>query len=61
MERTCPKCGAVYELVEYKTIMRDRDSLECDFCNETIIKWNGASFWVVKEVIKKPEKLKDNK
>lgn len=59
MERTCPKCGAVYELIEYKTIMLDRDSLECDFCNETIIKWNGASFWVVKEVIKKPEKVKN--
>ena len=60
MERTCPKCGAVYDLIEYKTIMRDQDSLECDFCNETIIKWNGASFWVVKEVLKKPENFEKN-
>ena len=56
MRRICPKCGAVYELAECKTIMRDKDSLECSYCNETIIKWNGASFWVIEEVIKEPNK-----
>ncbi len=56
MRRICPRCGAVYELSEYKTIMRDKDSLECDFCGETIIKWNGASFFVIEEVIKEPTK-----
>jgi len=56
MKRICPKCGAVYELTEVKTTVRDKDSLECNFCNETLIKWNGASFWIVKDVIKKPEK-----
>ena len=57
MKRACSKCGAVYELNECQTIFRDKDSLECEFCGETIIKWNGASFWVVKEVVKKPEKM----
>ena len=61
MQRTCTKCGATYELSEYKTTMRDKDSLECNFCGETLIKWNGASIWVVKEVIKKPDNLKYNK
>ena len=61
MKRICPKCGAIYELAEFKTIMRDKDSLECDFCNETLIKWNGASFWIIKEVIKKPDKPEYNK
>ena len=58
MRRTCPRCGAVYELAECKTIMRDKDSLECNFCNETLIKWNGASFWIIEEVVKEPDKLK---
>ncbi|MBR3887929.1 MAG: hypothetical protein IKJ32_02390 [Clostridia bacterium] len=58
MKRICPKCGAGYELTEVKTTVRDKDSLECNFCNETLIKWNGASFWVIKEVIKKPDKSK---
>lgn len=57
MERICPKCGAIYELAEVKTMTRDKDSLECNFCNETLIKWNGASFLVIKKVIKKPDKL----
>ena len=56
MKRICPKCGAIYELAEFKTIVREKDSLECNFCNETLIKWNGASFWTIKEVIKKPDR-----
>ena len=53
MRRTCSKCGAEYELKEIPTLMRDTDSLECDICGETLIRWNGASFWVSK-LIKKP-------
>ena len=60
MNRTCSKCGAIYELEECKTIFRDKDSLECEFCGETIIKWNGASFWVIKRIVKKPDKIEDN-
>ena len=36
MKRICPKCGAGYELTEVKTTVRDKDSLECNFCNETV-------------------------
>ena len=61
MERTCSKCGAIYELDECTTMFRDKDSLECDFCGETIIKWNGALFWVIKEIIKKPNKTEYDK
>ena len=57
MKRICPKCGAAYELTEINTMVRDKDSLECNFCNETLIKWNGASFFIIKEVTKKPDKL----
>ena len=61
MKQVCPKCGATYELAEFKTTVRDKDSLECNFCQETLIKWNGASFWVIKEVLKKPDKLEYDK
>lgn len=61
MKRSCTKCGATYELMEVKTTVRDKDSLECSFCNETLIKWNGASFFVIKEVLKKPSKLEHEK
>lgn len=56
MKRICPKCGAIYELTEVKTMVRDKDSLECNFCNEILIKWNGASFWIIEKVIKNPDK-----
>lgn len=58
MKRICSKCGAVYELKEVKISARDKDSLECNFCNTPIIKWNGASFWVIDEVIQKPQCIK---
>ena len=58
MKSVCSKCGAVYELSECKTMFRDKDSLECNFCNETLMKWNGASFWVINKVIEKPSNPK---
>ena len=54
MVRNCPKCGASYELDEFKCIVRDKDSLECNFCGETIISWNGGSFFVIKKVLSEP-------
>ena len=60
MKRSCPRCGAIYELTEVKTMVRDKDSLECVFCGEILIKWNGASFWVAEKVIKRPNKPEYN-
>ena len=56
MIETCSKCGAVYEVSELHAITRDIDSLECMFCNKTLLKWNGSTFYIIKEVIKKPKK-----
>lgn len=61
MKRSCPKCGAVYELTETKIMFRDKDSLECNFCNTTIIKWNGSSFWTIKQILQKPVNQTNNK
>ena len=61
MKRTCSKCGAIYKLDETKIMVRDKDSLECKFCNTTLIKWNGASFWTITKVIKKPDNIEYNK
>ena len=54
MQRTCGKCGSVYELTEHKAIMRDRDSINCDLCGEEIFAWNGAVFYT-SELIKRGE------
>lgn len=48
----CPKCGAIYKLFKIKTIMRDKDSEECDICDTTLISWNGAVMYTT-ELIKK--------
>ncbi len=41
----CEKCGSVYDLSFTRTIARDKDSLLCDICGETIHKWNEAKIW----------------
>lgn len=42
MEKECKKCGAIYEIIESDYPMRDKDSLKCDCCNNTILNWNGG-------------------
>ena len=59
MKRTCPNCGAVYELSEFKIPVRDKDSLECEFCDATLIRWNGAVYWEIRKVLKKPDRLRN--
>ena len=43
-EKTCA-CGRVWELVKYKTIETDSESIECK-CGRTLKRWNGACFWI---------------
>lgn len=45
--KACPNCGAVYELRQHKSIMRDIDSIECETpgCGATLISWNGGVFY----------------
>lgn len=40
-DKTCTKCGAVYEVREIKVPMRDKDSFDCE-CGEQLASWNGA-------------------
>ena len=56
MSETCSKCGAVFEICELKEINRDKDSLQLKFCGETLLEWNGSTFYLIKEVIKEPRK-----
>jgi hypothetical protein len=42
-EVTCPKCGAVYERTAYRAGITDRDSFECEVCNETLESWNSTT------------------
>ena len=61
MELVCPDCGASYKVTELQSIVRDKDSIECIFCNKTLLKWNGSSFWIIKEVTQKPNNPEYNK
>lgn len=49
MVRTC-RCGAKYELIEIHSMIRDKDSLECEVCGTELIHWNGGCFWIAKRI-----------
>jgi len=40
--KCCEKCGAKYEITEQSYPMRDKDTIECDFCGTAIHSWNGG-------------------
>jgi len=46
----CQKCGAQYEITEYKSPMRDKDSIKCNHCQEEILSWNGGRFYSAEEI-----------
>lgn len=45
MEIICSRCGSLYKLRYTRTIMRDKDSLDCEFCGCEIYSWNEAKIW----------------
>jgi predicted Zn finger-like uncharacterized protein len=51
----CPKCGSIYELTKHHSPSRDKDTIECEVCGETIKSWNGGEFYTW-ELKKKGEK-----
>lgn len=59
-QKTCKKCGSVYEITNYKTPMRDRDSIDCNVCGEELMRWNVAAFYRA-ELIKKGKVEPDEK
>jgi len=48
--KVCEKCGAKYKITKIKIPMRDKDSIECNHCNSTIISWNGGVMYTDKEI-----------
>ena len=59
MRYVCGKCGSVYELTEHKAIMRDRDSLTCDVCEEEMFSWNGAVYYT-SQIIERGKSCRTN-
>ena len=45
---TCKQCGSTYSTRRIKIIMRDKDSIACEVCGETLISWNGGEMWEAK-------------
>jgi hypothetical protein len=41
-EKTCPDCGAVYEVTQIKVPMRDKDREECA-CGHILASWDGSN------------------
>lgn len=52
-EKTCQECGAVWYLTKENLIVRDPDSIECDFCGHTLHSWTGAKMYA-KELVSGP-------
>lgn len=53
-EKVCQKCGSVYKLTYVRTIMRDKDSIDCMVCGEPLHSWSEAKIWEA-ELIRKKE------
>lgn len=55
-EEKSSSCGRVWRIIDHKTIMRDKDSLECT-CGRTLLRWNGGTMYS-KELIKESDEKK---
>ncbi|MBS1175032.1 MAG: hypothetical protein H6R05_1163 [Burkholderiaceae bacterium] len=55
---TCAKCGSVYELSYTRTIMRDKDVINCEICHNQIYSWSEAKIWSARLVVKCENHLK---
>ena len=55
----CPKCGTIYELKKHHSPSRDKDSIECYECGETIISWNGGLYYTVESKQKENKEKED--
>jgi DNA-directed RNA polymerase subunit RPC12/RpoP len=51
----CSKCGSIYNMSYTRTIMRDKDSIDCDVCGNRLFSWNEAKIWSSK-LIERHEK-----
>jgi hypothetical protein len=47
-QTTCRKCGAVYEVRRIPLPLRDKDRIDCEFCGEELIGWNGGVMYTAK-------------
>jgi hypothetical protein len=54
MEKTCKTCGSVYRITEFRTGMRDEDSIDCQVCGTELMSWNGGTMYEA-ELIRRNE------
>jgi len=54
-EIKCDRCGSIYLVLKHKTMMRDKDSLDCEVCGGTLIEWNGAVFFSNARLVQRGE------
>jgi ribosomal protein S27E len=50
---TCETCGSEYSVMTFKSIARDRDSLDCEVCGGVLIAWNGGTMYYNQRLTKR--------
>ena len=53
-QETCPTCGSIYRVEQYRLPLRDHDSQSCEVCLTNLRTWNGAVMFGY-ELIQKAE------
>lgn len=60
-EVVCDDCGAVYYATKHKLPARDKDSLPCQKCGATLIRWNGACQYTLSPIQGRPHSDESSK
>lgn len=61
MEVKCNNCGSLYKVRKHKSPIRDKDSIQCEVCNSTLLRWNGGVYYTdCKLINKSSDHLKNN-
>lgn len=48
--KTCPGCGAVYEVTIRRIPQKDEDHFDCEECGQQISKWNTTEERLFKKI-----------
>lgn len=47
-DKTCPRCGSVYEVTYHQVPVKDVDSANCGVCGEELDRWKSTRYPIFK-------------